>query len=318
MAQLVDGVRTMVTSEKQGLLVRGAAIVRRNLRYLVWFYLLNLMFAWCGARAFSVRAHQTLDHSLYADKLLHGMDVSVLRELFALPEFGATIGSRVPATLWMVLFAAVTVLLMPGVLLGYSSDHKISREEFFRACGHNVWRFVRLAVLFAIVTGIVAAVLFGILSAAVTAAEQTSHERLPVLLLMFGFAIIFVIVTLIRLWFDLAQVDVMLRDQGAVRKSVAAGLRALRQNVARLLGSYVAIALAGTAVLITGLFLWHVIVPPSNVLSAFVISQATLFLLLTTRFWQRATAVGFYVRDLTEPAVEVQSAAAGMAVPAAQ
>jgi hypothetical protein len=47
------------------------------------------------------------------------------------------------------------------------------------------------------------------------------------------------------------------------------------------------------------------IVPPASVLGALLVSQATMLLLLGTRFWQRASAVAFYVKHLAEPAVEV-------------
>jgi len=155
----------------------------------------------------------------------------------------------------------------------------------------------------------VAGILFGIQAGVVNAADHTSHERLPVILQLVGTAVIFLILTAIRIWFDLAQTDAVLRDQKAVRKSVAAGFRAIRANLGSLLGSYVVIALAAAAVLVAGILLWHAIVPPSSVLGAFLISQATLFLLLAMRFWQRATAVGFYVRHLAAPAVEVQPSA---------
>jgi hypothetical protein len=63
------------------------------------------------------------------------------------------------------------------------------------------------------------------------------------------------------------------------------------------LASYVVIAIVAVAVLVAGILLWHAIVPPSSVLGAFIIGEATLLLLLGTRFWQRATAVAFYVRE---------------------
>jgi hypothetical protein len=55
---------------------------------------------------------------------------------------------------------------------------------------------------------------------------------------------------------------------------------------------------------VAGVLLWNTIVPPSSVLGAFIVGQATLLLLLATRFWQRATAVAFYVREIAEPVVE--------------
>jgi hypothetical protein len=288
-------------NEKTNLVSAGASIAGRNKRYIVWFYLLNLLFAHFGAEAFSNQAHHILDHSLYADKLLHGFDVGVFSELLTRPEFGTLNGSTAPAMLFAVLFFVVSLVFMPGVLLGYASDHRIARDEFYRTCGRNVWRFVRLLLFFAIVAGIVAGVLFGVQSALASAADKTSNERLPFFIQLGGTTIVFLVLTVIRIWFDLAQTDVVLGDQSAVRKSVAAGFRKTWRNLGRLLVSYVVIAIIALAILACGILLWHAIVPPSSVAGAFIIGQTTLLLLLAARFWQRATAVAFYVRELGEP-----------------
>jgi hypothetical protein len=291
-------------SENTHLLSASAGIAGRNKRYVVWLYLLNLAFAHFGAAAFSANAHTVLDYSLYSDKLLHGFNLAVFTELLARPEFGALPGSAHPAMMFAVVFFLASLLFMPGVLLGYASDHRLPRDEFYRACGRNVWRFVRLFLLFAIIAGVVAGILFGALNAVVTAADKTSNERLPFFTQLAGTGIIFLVLTVIRIWFDLAQTDVVLRDQHTVRKSVAAGFRKTRRNLGRLLVSYVVIAMVALAVLVVGILLWYAIVPPGSVVGAFIVGEATLLLLLAMRFWQRATAVAFYVRELAEPVVE--------------
>lgn len=297
------------------LISQGASIVHRNKRYVIWFYLLNLLLAWLGAAAFTAHAQGVLDHSLYADKLLHGVDLAVLGEMLARPEFGPLQSSIRPAMWFAGLFFLASLLLMPGVLLGYSSDHRISREEFFRACGHNVWRFVRVALIYAVIAGIIAVILFGIQGALVKNVEKAANDdRLPFLMRMLSTAIIFLVLTTIRIWFDLAQADIVLRDQGAVRRSVAWAFRTTRRNLARLLGSYVLIAILGLIVLAVGIVVWNLIVPPSSVLGAFLVSQATLLLLLSLRFWQRASAVAFYWRQASEPEIEALGAAAAVAV----
>jgi hypothetical protein len=303
-------------SEKTNLVSAGASIAGRNKRYVVWFYLLNLAFAHFGAAAFNDNAHSILDHSLYADKLLHGFDVAVLVELLARPEIGALPGSAAPAMMFAFVFFFTSLLFIPGVLLGYASDHRLPRDEFFRACGRNVWRFVRLFLFFVIIAGIIAGILFGLLNVLVNAADKTSNERLPFFTQLLGTLIILLIFTVIRVWFDLAQTDVVLRDQHAVRKSVAAGFRKTRRNLGRLLGSYIVIAIAALAVLVVGILLWKTIVPPSSVVGAFIVGQATLLVFLGSRFWQRATAVAFYVRELAEPVVEEARPIPAVAAPA--
>jgi hypothetical protein len=291
-------------NENVNLVFASAAIARRNKRYIVWFYLLNLVFAHFGASAFSDAAHNILDHSLYADKLLHGFNLGVFTELLTRPEFGAMPSATHPAIMFAVVFFLNSLVFMPGVLLGYASDHRLPRDEFFRACGRNVWRFVRLFLFFAIIAGIVAGVLFGGLNALVTAADKTSNERLPFFTQLVGTVIILLLLTIIRIWFDLAQTEVVLRDQPAVRKAIAAGFRRTRRNLGRLVGSYVVIAIVALAILVAGILLWYAIVPPASVLGAFIVGQAMMLLLLAMRFWQRATAVAFYVREMNQPVVE--------------
>lgn len=305
--------------KQTNLVSAGAGIAGRNKRYVVWFYLLNLVLAWFGALGFSAQAHAILDHSLYADRLLHGFDVAVWTEMLARPEFGPIASSTAPAMTSAALFSLASLLFMPGVLLGYASDHRLPRDEFFRACGRNVWRFVRLLLFFAIIAGVVSGILFGVLGTLVKAAETTTIEMLPFLTRLVGMAVIFLVLTMIRIWIDLAQTDVVLQDQAAVRKSITAAFRKTRSNLGRLLGSYVVIAIVAMAVLAAGLWLWNVIVPPNSVLGAFLISQAILLLLLGTRFWQRASAVAFYVRQ-EEPVIEMQpmSAAGVPSIPIAQ
>jgi hypothetical protein len=289
---------------EMNLVSAGGLITRRNKRYVVWFYLLNLAFAYFGAGAFNNQAHHILDHSLYADKLLHGFNLSVFGELLGRPEFGAMSGATRPTMLFAVVFFFASLVFMPGVLLGYASDHRLPRDEFYRACGRNVWRFVRLFLFFTVIAGVIAGILSAGLNALVTAADKTSNERLPFFTQLGGIVIILLVLTVIRIWFDLAQTEVVLRDQPAVRKAIASGFRRTRRSLGRLLVSYVVIAIAALAVLAAGILLWHWIVPPSSVLGAFLIGQAIMLLLLAMRFWQRATAVAFYVREMTAPVTE--------------
>jgi len=113
--------------------------------------------------------------------------------------------------------------------------------------------------------------------------------------------LVFLLLTALRIWFDLGESDVVLRDQPAVRKSIRWALRAARRDFFPLLGSYLVAAMAASVILLAGVFLWHALVPPGSVLGAFWVSQATLVLLLVSRFWQRAIAVAFYLRISTEP-----------------
>jgi hypothetical protein len=294
-------------AEKQGLLSSGWSMVGRNKRYIIWFYLLNLVLAEYGASAFRNQAHGILDHSLLSDRLVHGFDVAVFAEMLARPEFGPTRASTMPAICFAVLFFIATALFLPGVLQGYASTYRLPREDFFRACGRNLWRFIRLMIIAGIIMGIVAGVLFGIRGAIVTAADKSTNEMLPVYLSFAGLFVIFLVMCVLRIWFDLAQADVVLSDQRAVRKSIAAGFRHTWRGLGRLLTSYVVATIFAAIVLVAGIWVWMKFVPPASVVGAFFVSQLTLLLLLIPRFWQRGVAVTYYLQNMVQPIAVVES-----------
>jgi hypothetical protein len=293
-------------AEKQSLLGSGWSRVAHNKRYIVWFYILNVTLAWFGAGAFNNQVHEVLDHSMRADRLVQGFDLGVLIEMFTRPEFGPTIASAAPAMHFAFLFFFLTVLFVPGVLQGYAAAYRLPREEFFRACGRNLWRFVRLLIVAALIMGAVAGALFGLHGLLQKSAAESTNELLLPVVRFAGLAVIFLIMTVLRIWFDLAQTDIVLTDQRAVRRSIAAGFRHTWRNLGRLVGNYLVITIFAAIILVAGILVWMKFVPPASVLGAAVVSQFTLLLLLIPRFWQRAVAVSYYLETMMEP-VAVQS-----------
>ena len=297
-------------TEKRNLLARGAGMVARNTRYIFWFYVLNLTLAEFGTAAFRNQAHSVLDHSLYADRLVHGLDLTVLIEMVARPDFGPLMASAMPAMYFVVLFFVATALFLPGVFQGYASTYRLPREDFFRACGRNLWRFIRLMMICGLVALIVGGALFGLRAWLVKIAGENTYELLPFSVSMTGLAVIFFVMTTVRIWFDLAEADVVLSDQRAVRKSIGLGFRHAFRSWGRLLASYVVITILAAALLAGGLWAWMKYVPPDNVLRAFLIGQLALLLLLIPRFWQRGVAVAYYQQEMAVPVVEFESTTA--------
>jgi len=289
-------------SENKNLLSSGAGKVWRSGRYIFWFWLLNLTLAVFGTAAFRNQAHAVLDHSLYSGGLVHGFDLGVFFEMLVRPEFGPTMASLMPAVYFANLFFAFTVLFLPGVFQGYASNRWLPRHEFFRACGRNLWRFIRLLIVSGIVMIIVAGILFGIQGALVKKAGEGTNELLGFEVQMAGLLVIFLVMTTVRIWFDLAEADVVLSDQKAVRKSIGAGFRHTFRDLGRLLMSYVVTTIVAGLILVAGIWVWRYGVPPERVGRAFLVSQVTLLLLLVPRFWQRGIAVAYWQREMMEHA----------------
>jgi hypothetical protein len=287
-------------AEHQGLLSGGWGRVVRNKRYIVWFYVLNLALAWFGAGAFNRQAEAVLDHSLHADRLVQGFDLSVLIEMFMRPEFGPNEASFASAFHFALLFFFATALFLPGVLQGYASTYRLPREDFFRACGRNLWRFIRLMIVAGIVMGAVAAALFGLHGVLEKKAAESTNELLLPEVRFAGLAVIFLVMATLRIWFDLAQADVVLSDQRAVRRSIGAAFGHTWRSLGRLLASYVMTTIVAAIVLVAGLWVWLKFVPPASVFGAIVVSQLTLLLLLIPRFWQRGVAVSYYLQNMVK------------------
>ncbi|MGA7217556.1 MAG: hypothetical protein WBX38_04545 [Candidatus Sulfotelmatobacter sp.] len=288
-------------NENRGLLSSGWDRVMRNKRYIVWFYVLNVALAWLGAGAFQKQAHEALDHSLYSERLLHSFDVGVVAELVGRPAFGSTMAVMAPAFHFALFFFVFTALFLPGVIQGYAATYRLPRDDFFRACGRNLWRFIRLLIVAGIVMGIAAGVLFGIRGALMKSAGETPNEMLPVYISFATLCVIFLVMAVLRIWFDLAEVDAVLSDQRAVRRSIGAAFRHTRQNLGRLLGSYVLITIVAAIILVGGILVWIKFVPAASVGGAVVVSQLTLLLLLMMRFWERGAVVTYYLQNMVAP-----------------
>src|SRR5260370_40044663 len=134
-------------TEKRALLTSAAGMVGQNKRYMFWFWLLNLVLGLFGTIAFFSQAGTILDHSLLSDRLVRGFDLGVLIEMLARPEFGPTSAPTWAGMCFAVLFFLATALFLPGVLQGYASTYRLPREDFFRACGRNLWRFIRFSIV---------------------------------------------------------------------------------------------------------------------------------------------------------------------------
>jgi hypothetical protein len=293
-------------NKDEGLLSSGLGMVLRNKRYIVWFYVLNIFLGLFGTVVFVNQVGSILDHSLQSDRLLHGFSLGTLIEMFSRPEFGPTVASRAPAMFFALLFLVATAMFLPGVLQGYASNYRLPRDDFFRTCGRNLWRFIRLMIVAGIVMGMAASALFGLHGVLERKAAESTNELLLPEVRIVGLFLIFLVMATLRIWFDLAEVDIVLNDQRAVRKSIAAGFRHTFRSLGRLLGSYLVATIGAAFVLSVGLLLWMKSVAPESVVGALVISQLTLLLLLIPRFWQRGVAVSYWQQQMMIPVVPAE------------
>src|SRR5215467_7499389 len=195
--------------ENQDLMGGGLARLMRNKRYIFWFWLLNLTLAEFATASFRRSAHAILDHSLYAQNLTNGFHLSTFFEMLSTPEFPRMNSMTFPSLYFALVFFLFTAIFLPGVFAGYASGYRLPREDFFRACGRNLWRFIRLMVVAGIVMIIATALLFSLNAAHVKHAGESTNELLPFEMQMLGLFVIFLVMTTLRIWFDLAEADIV-------------------------------------------------------------------------------------------------------------
>jgi hypothetical protein len=138
------------------------------------------------------------------------------------------------------------------------------------------------------------------------AGESTNELLLPEVRFT-GLFVIFLIMAVFRIWFDLAEADIVLSDQQAVRKSLAAAFRHTFRSLGRLLSGYVLTTIIAAVILIGGIWIWMKTVPSESVLGAFVVSQLTLLFLLIPRFWQRGIATSYWQQRMMIPVVPMRA-----------
>ncbi|HUK88599.1 MAG TPA: hypothetical protein VLT85_13105 [Terriglobales bacterium] len=267
-----------------GYVGRGAALARRDWPGLAWLYLSNLVLAALASTALSAEFGSVLNTSLEAQRLARGFDAAVFLDLLLRPE--VTPRLLAPASLFFAIaFALVTLFLTPGIVQGFLSGEHLRMGAFFQACGRWYGRFFWFAVLTLPVFGIVLGVLSLARDALLSWAEKSPEPRLYFYVGLGTLLVMWVAAVVLRLWFDLTQFALV--HSGRFWRSIATGIRLLRQGCFRLLWIYCSISLLGWLGLAAGLWLW-VKLPPERVGLAFLLGQAILIVWLGTRYWQRA------------------------------
>ena len=280
----------------------GAAIVWRHQRILWLVYFINLLLATVGTRGAVARTGAILNHSLAAERLVHGFSLGAYMELWLHPSL--PFSSSRPMMLYaVILFAVFMLFATGGILTSFFEDRRLTAGNFFQACGDYFWRFLRQMMWFAVAlipVGILAA-LAGALGRRV---NQQSISPFPAVHTVEVAAVIIVVLMMcLRLWFDMAQVIAVAEGETKMRRALKSSARLLRHNFGSLFWLYLRISLLGWIGFWLGLHMWMEHLRPEAIRGAFLVSQAMIVFWLATRLWQRASEALWYRERLPEPMV---------------
>jgi hypothetical protein len=295
------------------MLLHGLALMLRNPGAVVWTYAFNVGIA----MLFSVRLHQQLStllsHSLAAERLNSAFDLGTLGGVVEQMSHHAMAGGR-SNYLGLPVYLAVYFLLVPGTLFCYAHAAPARLSIMVSTGFQFFWRFVRITLLTVVISGVILGPLIGLNSLWSTHVKEQLTGVAVLLDELPGMILIGLVAALLRLYFDLVEVyTIQVGDQflpsgvpdRRVRRALLPALQTLRSNLARAYGTFLALTLlGGAAVVFTGWIAARTLAQP-RAWPLILLSQAGLFVMMATRFWQRAAETVLVIDNpLALPAVQ--------------
>lgn len=271
-----------------GSVSRGWNLVWRHSRILGWIFAVNVVFGWLGTIVPRIEFGKILDQSLNSSRLSNGFDMGAFVEILMKPDinFGALARGSVP---FAYLFFIFMLFITGGILTAYREDRRLSTGEFFEASGAYFWRMVRVFLLSLVplaVVGVVVAIIFGISS-------QIDNEKTAFFVRIFGLVIAVILVLLVRLWFDVAQVRAVAQNEHGMFHNVLRALAISMKALGSLLWIYLRISIVAWFFFGVGLWLWSKL-PGTQSGGTWLLLELVMLTQLFARLWQRAASVSWY------------------------
>lgn len=285
--------------QHRNIFIHGLGITLRRFPAMLWTYIFNLGLA----LIFSVHLYRqfsaVMSHSLAAQRLIGGFDLSTAVEsvmhITDAPAGGAPIGFS-----GIYLYLLLYFLVIPGVLFCYLTKTPARLSTLLHQGLLHFWPFVRITILTLLISGLILGPLFALQAAWSTHIDNNFVGRTSFLLRIIGLVLIFLVATLVRLYFDLVEVytiqlGLQIRSNGKpdrrVRRTLGPAWRTFRHNFSQAWPIFLFLTILGAAaVIITARISMHMLAQP-HVWPMFLFAQLGLFLMLFTRFWQRGAEV---------------------------
>jgi hypothetical protein len=303
--------------ERRNIFLHGLSLALRRFPAFLWTYAFNLLLAFLFSISLNRQLSTLLNHSLAAQRLSSGFDLGVAGEIFLhlhegpVTDAGTTIGhASIP------LFLLAYFLLVPGTLFCYQTGAPARLSTLLHQGLLYFWRFVRITLLTLLVSALILAPLFFLQNQWADHVDEHTVGRSAFLCIFAGYIILFLIASILRLYFDLVeaytvQLALNLRPDGKpdrrVRRTLGPAFRALRAHFFEAWPIFLFLTLLGfAAVVLTARTSMHMLAQP-RVWPTFLLAQLGLSLMLFTRFWQRGVETSLVLQNPIEPIAEVET-----------
>jgi hypothetical protein len=288
---------------KSGAFREGASLVWRRQLVLWWIFIVNLALGWLSIRGLETRVGDVLDHSLASGALVNRFDLSLLGEMAVQP--GISPLSVSPAAFgYSAVFFLFMLLATGGILDVYRRDASLSTAEFFEAGGTFFWRFFRLLIYLLIFLIPLDLLLHGSQTLADRIADHAVSPMASIWFRVGSHLVAFVVLLILRLWFDMAEVHTVVSNERSMRRALAEAWRITFGNFRRLFSLFLRIGIVGALGLAFGLWLWMDVLRPEAIYRALILSQALILWMLAIRLWLRASETEWYRMNVRIPEPE--------------
>jgi hypothetical protein len=298
-------------SQRRSILIHGLSIALRRLPAFLWTYVFNLALAFLFSIPLKLKLSAILDHSLAAQRLSSGFDLSTAGESFYhLSNTPGGSSSAASGGLSVLFFFILYFVLVPGTLFCYLTHTRARLGTLLRRGLFHFWRFVRITIVALIVYAIILGPLSALQRRWADYIDDRMVGRSALILTLVGLGVVFLVASLLRLYFDLVEVytvqlGTMLLPNGKpdrrVRRTFRPAFRTLRTNFLRAWFVFLLLAVLGVAALyFSARTAMHMLAQP-RVWPMFLLAQAGLFFMLFTRFWQRGAEVSLALQNPIPP-----------------
>jgi hypothetical protein len=298
--------------ERRNIFIHGLSLTLRRLPALLWTYFFNLALAFLFSIGLNLQLSKLLNHSLAAQRLSSGFDLGTIGETYLhlhegpIGDAGAVTGhASIP------LYLIVYFLLVPGTLFCYQTDSPARLGTLLKQGLLYFWRFVRITLLTLLISALILGPLFFLQGKWADRVDDHIVGRSAFFLILAGNIILFLVASILRLYFDLVEVYTVQLGQHLrptlfgqqtkpdrrVRRTLAPAWRALRTNFSQAWPIFLLLTLLGfAAVILTARISMHMLAQP-RVWPTFFLAQLGLFLMLLTRFWQRGAETSLALQN---------------------
>ena len=319
--------------ERRSILLHGLFLTLRRLPAFLWTYVLNLTLAFLFSISVNRQLASLLDHSLAAQRLSNGFDLGIISEIFLHLHEGPiqntnTAVSHGSVPLYLILY----FLLVPGTLFCYLTSAPARISTLFHQGLLHFWRFARITLLAFVVSVLILGPLFFFQGKWSNYIDDHLVGRTAFFCTLAGYIIIFLVASILRLYFDLVEVyTVQLglnlrpaifgsqpKQDRRVRVALSPAWRTLRSHFSQAWPVFLFLTLTGaSAVILTARIAMHMLAQP-RVWPTFLLAQLGLFLMLFTRFWQRGAETSLALQNpLVDPTLQATLPVANIVSPTA-